>query len=140
MSDNGKVQVSNNGHKGAQAGKPIEWEGMGAILRPMEGGKGADVLLQTIKQHKDYPIITRTILQDNRQATLVYQTIEAFIEDDMWEELQGFLYFLELQLSIKGIGINSFLQAFTGIYSDKGAQNGLKRGKWFNGKKDKEEE
>jgi hypothetical protein len=105
----------------------------------MEGGKGADVLIQTIKPHKDYGIATRTILKDTRQAALVYQCIEAFIEDEMYDELNGFMYFLELQLSIKGVGISSFLQAFTGIYSDKGVENGIKRGKWWNGKKDKED-
>jgi len=133
MSDNGKAAVSNNGHK------PIEWAGMGSVLHPMEGGQGAEVLLRTIKQHKDYGITTRTILQDTRQATLVYQTIEAFIEDEMWDELQGFMYYLELQLSIKGIAIASFIQAYTGIYDQKGPQNGVKRGKGWFGKKKEED-
>jgi hypothetical protein len=49
------------------------------------------------------------------------------------------MYYLELQLSIKGIAIASFIQAYTGIYDQKGPQNGVKRGKGWFGKKKEED-
>ncbi len=108
-------------------------------MRPMEGGKGADVLIAPTKEHRDYSITTRTVLKDEREAALIYQTIEAFIEDEMWEDLKAFMYFLELKLSVRGIGIEAFLQGFTGIIKEKGAVAGIKKGKWGK-KKDNEQE
>lgn len=124
-------------HEKGNGHKKITWPGMSQILRPSEGGRGADILITTTKPHKDFGITTRTILKDERQAALIYQVIDSFIEDEMWEDLQSFMYFLELQLSVKGMGIAAFLQGFTGIYSEKGLVQS-NRGKWFK-RRNKEE-
>jgi len=128
-------KVENNGTK------TIHWKGMSEILRPMEGGKGADVLIQPIKPHKDYSITMKTILADDREVKLSYMTIAKLIEFEMWEELNSFMYFLELKISEKGIGINAFLSGFTGIYPEGGVSSGIMKRKWgFGNRKNKPDE
>ncbi len=117
---------ANNGNTwNNNGGKPIIWKGMSEILRPMDGGKGADVLITPIKPHKDYSIAMKTILKDDREVKLAYMTIAKLLEFEMIEELQSFMYFLELKLSEKGIGINAFLSGFTGIYPENGVSGGI---------------
>ena len=119
--------------------KEITWRGMGEILKPFEGNRGADVIIATTKPHKDYGIIPRCVLESSREACLAYLHIEALIEEEMFDELAAFMYSLELTLAVKGIGLSAFIQAFTGIYSEKGMEHGVKKG-IFAKKKDKEAE
>lgn len=110
--------------------KPVEWRGPGEVLRPMEGGKGADVVITPTKSHKDYSMAIRTILKDEREVVLAYLTVEQFIENEMFTELDSFMYFLEFKLSEKGAGLAAFLQAFTGIYDAKGVIGGIKKSRF----------
>lgn len=93
----------------------------------MEGGKGADVVITPTKSHKDYSMAIRTILKDEREVKLAYLTVEQFLENEMYDELDSFMYFLEFKLSEKGVGLRAFLQAFTGIYDAKGVIGGIKK-------------
>lgn len=137
------TQDRNNGHNGNNGNgkngeKVIQWRGMSDILRPMEGGKGADALIQTVKPHKDWNITTRSVLNDDIEVIRAYRTISKLSKYGHTERINRVMFLLELKLSKKGIGINSFIQCFTGIYSEQGL-NGVKRNKFF-GKKKKEQE
>jgi hypothetical protein len=126
---------SGNGHKEE---KTISWKGPGEVLRPFEGNKGADELINGIKKHKDRNINLKTILPDTKTAILLHILESRLSEFGLTDELDDLDTLKELLVSVKGQGRLDYKEGLTGILlgeNNRGIGNKGRFGDWMQRKK-----